>query len=454
MRSTLLAAAAVGLALPTWALHAQPTPWPGDAGVRPLKAPGGSHRPLTWNLAEPVLPLFNALEAGGRGELAIIGDSISFQANQYNWFLKALFEGDYGSGGEGFLSPSGMNGDCKGAAYVRCGISLNRSIGAGTSLNTGSRDPRCYGLDVDGNYGTLGFVGGIHGQITTMLYGDTATVHYVKEQGAGSFGVYVAGQLVAVLDASTDGPSEHASVTVQTNSPNPDWLTQVKVKHIDGGQVFIDGFEMSRNGGGFVYHRLARGGVGPDDFLNGLGEPTRAFLEELDPDLVFLMLDWSSSSWFFVFEEQTNALLDFYEAAMPDARFILVTHHAFKAGIASEADWYLQIAHQRGHGYINLFDLHSGLGELTALGFMADEVHMSAAGGAWFGQYIYDLLTEAAHVGRTADHDRDDQLDVNDLLAYFRDFAGRAPAADLDGDGAVDAADLADYLNAFARAMR
>lgn len=331
---------------------------------------------------------------------------------------------------------------------------MSNSIGAGVSTNTAERNPRSYGLDVDGNYGQLGFVDGIHGFLVSSVFGDSVTVHYVKEQGAGSFKILVNNVDIVILDASTDGEPEHATYTVQLNPATPDTTSSLKLRHVDGGQVFIDGLEMSSNQPGFVYHRLARNGVGPDDFLLGLGEPTRTFLSELSPHLMILMLDWSSPTWFGVFVEQTNELLDFYQSAMPDTKFILMTHHAFKVGIETEADWYYQIARERNIGYINLYNLYSGLSELQDLGFMQDDVHMSAAGGAWFAQYVYGLLTHAAGVARTADHNRDDHLDVSDLLAYVQDFAGRDPKADLNQDGTVDAADLHSYLDAFSQAMR
>lgn len=456
MRAKFVRAVAILLTLGAPVAGAQPSFDTSRRGAAPLVDTASGRRPLAWNLGPQLLPLFNALDAGEHGELAIIGDSISFRQNSYNWFLKARFDADFGSGGEGFLSPSGMDGSCEeGFTGVRCGIDLSNSQGAWISTNSGERSWRAFGLDVDGNYGILDVSeSGIHGRLSLLFYGDQITLHYVKEPGAGIFQVFLNGDPIAMYDASTTGDPEHASLTFATGSPGPEHLTSFVVKHISGGQVFVDGFRMMYDEPGFVYHRLARGGAGPSNFLNGAGPPTTAFLAELDPQLFIVMLDWAGIEQIDDYVDNMNALMDYYEASAPGSKFVLVTHHAFKESIALEADWLYEIARARGHGYINLYDLHEGFEELNALGFLEDEVHFTAAGGQWFGDYIYELLRDVGRAATTADHDGNGVMDVNDALAFITDFAAGDGDADLDADGSIDARDVAAYLGAYARATR
>ncbi len=454
MRSTLqwLGTSVLGVALSAQSLEAQPTPTPGAVGAASASRPGDSHRLLTWNLPSQVLPLFETLESGGKGDLAIIGDSISFAENSYNWFLKALFEADYGSGGEGFLSPSGMRGACEGDVYVRCGVDMDNTQGAWASLNSGPRHPRSYGLDVDGNYAIIQESStGIHGRYFLYLYGDEVTVHYIKEPGAGTFQVLLNKSTITTINADIPGEPEHASVTVPTGAENPDEINEITLRHISGGSVYLDGYQMSYGQSGFVYHRLARGGAGPDDFLDCIGQPTSDFLGTLDAELILVMLDWAGLNNAEPYVTNMNTLLDFLEGAAPNSKFILVSHHAFYEGIGQEADWLYLLARQRGHGYINLFDLHAGSGELGTLGFLEDEVHLTAAGGSWFADYIYGVLTDAAADARTADHNRDGVFDYQDLLAFLEGFVGADADTDVNADGSNDSADLTEFLDAFRR---
>jgi hypothetical protein len=71
-----------------------------------LAAAGAAHaqsRPLVENLRGHVLPLWEKMDAGGAGSLVIVGDSMSFRQDSYNWFLRDRLWDRFGNAGDGYL---------------------------------------------------------------------------------------------------------------------------------------------------------------------------------------------------------------------------------------------------------------------------------------------------------------------------------------------------------------
>jgi hypothetical protein len=359
--------------------------------------------PLQWNIREQTVGLFDKLESGGVGSMAIVGDSISFKQNSYNWFLRDRFWADYGNAGDGYLATGqGFNG-----GWEQNGPRLGLKIeGSGDSVHLESpnaeRRPEGY-VTPDGIYARMDGTGAI----TLSVFGPYCRLHYLKQPGGGVLRLSLNGQ--TLLEAPTDGGLAHASVDFQTPG-GPDTLSSVKVWTADGEPVQTSGLEMRTGKPGLVYHRLGRGGSGPLDFGRSRTPQTAAILSDLSPDLLVVMLDWVGPEEKVTYLEDMRALLDFYEAVMPESRVILMSHHPYKAGIAEQAAWLLQLAQERSVGYINLYGaIPGGLEEMKARGFLIDNVHLSAAGGQFFGDYVYGILKDAGTCDLpVVTHDPDD----------------------------------------------
>jgi hypothetical protein len=353
-----------------------------------LCTPAGAQEiPAEWNVRPQVLGLFDKLESGQVGSLAIVGDSISFHHDSYNWFLRDRFWADYGNAGDGYLAACtgfGSSGDRNGP---RDPIMMTISP-TEVTLASANSDREAWGwYEPEGLFSRLWGAG----YVQLKLFGPQCRLHYLKQPGGGTLRVAINKKVL--VDAPTNGAIEDAWVDLSVGG-DMNTLKTLKLSSLDGGTVQVSGIDMRTGAPGLVYHRLARGAAGPRDFVRSNTPATASLLADLSPDLLIVMLDWVGWDEKATFVEDTNRLLDFYAQAMPTTRVILMTHHPFKADIVDEAAWYYQIARERGMGFINLFATWpGGQAEMMAAGLLEPGgVHLTGAGGQWFGNYVYDLL--------------------------------------------------------------
>lgn len=408
-------------------------------------APGGgsacdlqSPRPLMFSIDQATAPLYDRLARGESANIMIVGDSISYRVNSYNWFLRDHLHAAFGSAGEGyfaigdgFTGPVNGKGPRPGQAMREADLSpdadpfQSNSTGHVRWAGANGARPLPWGAwTPDGIYAHLDGPGAIE----LDVYGRSATLHYLRMPAGGRFRVICNGVDLGVRSASVPMPGSqlgsaadrrfaspgagsavirqtpvtteqfeasvrHDSFSFETGAPDNDTLNTVRIEWVGGGLVQLNGIEMRSGAPGVSYTRIARGGQGPREFLNSANKVTAAQLLETRPDLLIVMLDWSTYEERQTFEADTHALLDFYQHAMPGTPVILMTHHPFISDMALEADIYRQIACERGCGYINLFDLFTGWQQMASLGFMFDSVHLTPTGGAWFGGYVFGALT-------------------------------------------------------------
>ncbi len=350
-------------------------------------------RPMDRSLKATAADWLEKLENHDVAHYVVIGDSISFRADTWTWFLRNMLEQRFGVAGDGYL---GFNGAFAftndGSINRRPGLKYRRSsnwaystTGAGARLPLGERS-------VDGLFTCIGATGWVEVEI----FGPKATLHFVREQGAGTLRIQVNGAWVADVDAASAESIPSLGVyTFSTGQSNPNVINRVRVSLVGATEenpqwTQVNGLFMSTGEPGPLFSRLARGGVGPEDFLRCDPGIFRDTLASLNPDLVIIMLDHDD---IFIYADSMAMLLDRVDQAVPDAEILLVTHHHFGESRAYDADVLNDLAASRSHGYLNFFDLHRDFAHLHALGFLIDSVHFSAVGGAWFARQ-YDLALQ------------------------------------------------------------
>ncbi len=342
--------------------------------------------PLEWNVRPQCQPLFSKLETGQVGTLAIVGDSISFWADSYNWFLRDRFWADYGNAGDGYLATGNGFKGYAGKNSPRYGITFSASA-SGVELPdiNSTRDPWGY-YTPDGIYARVSGTG----FLSLTFYGPSCRLYYLRQPGGGVMRLTLNG--VPLVDVPTDGAIAQDWLDFQTGR-GPFTKSTLKITSADGAVVQPDAMDMRTGLSGLAYHRLARGSAGPLDFVRSDTPACGALLTNLAPDVLIVMLDWVGNAEKLTFVRDTNQLLDFYGSAMPDTRIVLMTHHPFREEIHDEAVWLYQIAQERNMGFINLFDTFpGGAADMQAMGLLDGDVHLSAAGGEWYGDYVYNLL--------------------------------------------------------------
>jgi hypothetical protein len=274
--------------------------------------------------------------------------------------------------------------------------------------------------------------------------------------GGGVVEVEVDGAWYASVDTGlTGGEPEHGRLVIATGAAGPDELHSIRVTNNGLSAVQINAMEMREEGGGLRYHRLARGGAGPLQFLASRTDAVASCLASLEMQLLIVMLDASGAELNDVsfYESNLDALVEFYQTELPETKIVLMTHHPFRTLIGPQADAILRVSRARGTGYINLFDLFSGFEEMDALGYMSGVVHLTNAGGAWFGEYVYGVLRAAGRDALIADFNADGVFDFFDVQAFLGAFSGGVEGADVNEDGVLDFFDVQRFLSALSAAQ-
>ncbi len=352
----------------------------------------GAQRPLDRNLQGTLRDWKTLLENQRVAPYVVIGDSVSFRKDTWTWHLRPMLEARYGVAGDGYVAFNGSFGhEDDGTVNQRPGVALERSGNwAVTTSASGSRSE--YGeRSVDGIYTRIG----AHGWVEVRFYGPAATLHYIREPGAGVIRIEVNGAWEADVDASLPaGPPQLGTYTFMTGQEDPNVLNVARFSLFGATTqnpqwTQLNGLYMFTGNPGPLYSRLARGGVGPEDFLRC--DPTifQDTLAALDPALVIVMLDRDNLPGYGAF---LQALVQRIEAAVPDAEILLMTHHHFASGRASDVDVMETLAISRGHGFLNIFHLHRDPAHVQSLGFLIDSVHLSGIGGNWYASRVYEAI--------------------------------------------------------------
>ena len=402
---------------------------------------GGSPRPAHENLPRTLAPLYRELTGGGIGDVVLLGDSLTVTEGTFTYVMDDLFWGSYGIAGDG----------CRGlgigfATDMRPGIAFVSGPNTERSSLSGPRPMPVGGYTLAGSFTTM------HppdGALTYRLLGPKIRVEYVLQPGGGTFVLTDDADLSVVV--STDGEFGTGFVDVSL-AGDPDAPKHLYVNTAPGstGDIVLSAFVMRTGRPGYIQHYAGRGGVGPDDFLLADPETYAQLVGSLDPELVFVMLDYVGSIQPPPFKGRMEELLDRIEAGAPDAGIVLVTHHPFHQNLYMEANTYLELARERGHGYVNLYDLFDGPGELADLGYLRDNVHLTQTGAEFLGNYLFDLFEEQGRAAVIADQNRDNQFDFADVSSFLLAFAGQEPGADLAEPGGVwDFNDVVEFLLAF-----
>ncbi|MFI4896420.1 MAG: GDSL-type esterase/lipase family protein [Phycisphaerales bacterium JB059] len=383
---------------------------------------GGGGRPLHDNLPATLMPLYQQLMSSCVGEVVLIGDSLTINDNTYTYALNDLMWATYGLAGDGYRGVgNGFNGG------MRDGIGLVAAPNSVQSSNAGRRQLPMGAYTINGNFSTLYPP---NGALLYNVYGPHVRVHYVTQPGGGRFVVVPEGGESVSVDTDADLGIGSVDVTLGGVGEIPR-LLRIVTEFGSVGPVMIASIEMRSGLGGYVQHYAGRGGVGPTDFLRADEEVFESVLGTLDPELVLIMLDWVGGTEPASFRPEMNELLDRVEAGAPDAKVVLVTHHPYQPNLYQEAITYLELARERGHGFINLFDVFEDFEEMDALGYMADGVHLTEAGGQFFGSYVFDLFERQGRAAVIADASHDGQWDFTDVTAYVTLFAAQDKDADL-----------------------
>ncbi|MCA9282670.1 MAG: hypothetical protein H6812_04930 [Phycisphaeraceae bacterium] len=420
---------------------------------------------VSWNLEPQVQPWINKLRSGQQARIAFIGDSISFRNDTWIWFLRDMLDNRFGNAGEGYLSTAGGFVGPLNANGPRVGLSLNEfdnspSNNGGLAgdvywaTSNAPRDPVRGALSPDGMYAIVSD----DGKLYLNIFGTDATIFYIAEADGGTLrlrnGTSIVGEYSA---ASTTGP-ELRTINFSTGATDIDTISNLTLESVTGEPIQINGALMQGPDAGSLELRLSRGGVGPVDFLVGATQPVADQLAILAPDLAIVMIDWEfsyyepsnpSNNERYWFKRDTELLMDFYEDALPNTKFILASHHPFNPTMEEEAQKLYEIALERGHGFINLYTTWPSQPAMAAAGLLADNIHFSPTGGDWFARYYYDNIF--AHTCGP-DANNDGSIDVDDLNTVLANWQ-QPNAAWIDGDvnfdSVVDVDDLNEVLAAW-----
>jgi hypothetical protein len=358
-------------------------------------APAVEDRPRSLNVSQLAAEWRSSLEHGEVASFMIFGDSLVFRPDSLNWFFRDQLEKQYGNAGDGYLGLSLASWWFPGVNHLRPGLEFRYSpTGAMTPWWSELSGPR----DDNGRRSPDGYyvkIGTPEGWAEYDFYGPDATLHYIREPGAGMIQIEVNGAVIAAVDASLPrGEPQLATYTFKTGQADPAVLNTLRLTIPSATRnephwTQCNGLHMRTGNTGSMYHRVGRGGVGPDDYLTIEPAIFAQFMQAVAPDIVMIMMDPSAHPD--QYTPEMNEFVDRIDAAVPGTPIILITHHDWTPSMSDYADQLLAIAEERELGFINLVDVKT-LASMQSNGFLDDFVHLSAVGGAWFGDYLKSIM--------------------------------------------------------------
>ncbi|MFI4896314.1 MAG: hypothetical protein ACIARR_00640, partial [Phycisphaerales bacterium JB059] len=398
------------------------------------------------NLPQTLLPLYRELMNGGSGDVMLLGDSLTVTEGTFTYVMDDLFWSQYGIAGDG---SRGLGAGF--ASDMRPGIAFISGPNTDRSSLGGAREMPIGAYTLAGSFTTM------HppdGALTYRLLGPKIRVEYVTQPGGGTFVLTDDHDLN--ITVSTDGAygTGFVDLSLQGDPDAPKYL-YVDTAPGSTGDIVLSSFVMRTGRPGYIQHYAGRGGVGPEDFLRADPQAYTDLISRLNPELVFVMLDYIGAVEPTGYKAAMEEMLDRVEAGAPDAKIVLVTHHPFHQNLYMEAFTYYELAQERGYGFVNLFHLFDGPEELQDLGYLRDIVHLSPAGAEFFGHYFFDLFEEQGRAAVIADRNEDGQFDFADVTRFIEAFAGQEADADLaEPMGVLDFNDAVAFLLAYDTATR
>ena len=423
------------------------------AGVAAASWPALASNPRSYNLAAPTDALFDKLESGAeRAVMLVVGDSVSFREDSYLGYLQERFWGEFGVGDCGYRGASNAFGSPQSFHDTRpLGGSWRENAGdiPSRARISGPREVDAFFRPTD--IGPL-IPDGIYTQLEDGAeffingFGPTANLYLYCLPGAGEAQIELNGELLeTVIETDAAEPALLVHEVDTGALPGEPYSLSVFATPATGPVVFA-GAEMRSGTPGLTIQRITRGGSGPDANLKSINPTATAHLQTLAPDLIWIMLD-PDQRFGELYMQDMTALLDHYADVFPGVPTVLVSHHPFIPDIELQSDQLLQLARERGMGYIDLNETWADYDAMNDAGLMNGVVHLSPEGGQWFGAYLYGALLDARAC--PADWDASGTLDVADVIALLGSFDAGEPAADLDGNSALDVFDVIEYLGRF-----
>lgn len=336
--------------------------------------------PASYGVAAQVAPMFDKLEAGQMGRMAVVGDSIAFRPAWHS-HLRAEFGTEFGFAGYGYR---GVNIDFKWLNFQ--GVLETRVAFGGASTNivkakgSGKRDPTWGIYTPDGIFTRLRSDGAV---TLTIPSGLTVKLHYLRQPGGGDLQVYKNGVLIQTID--TDGSIGNMIVSLASG-------TKYKLMSADSSWVQVNALETTK-AAGFCLDRIGRGENNPANYNTGDTASTAAALTAMGVDLFMIETDrYTPNQTQVSFIADMKSYIAFIRAACPNAGVVLVSKHNSINHRADVADTLYQIAQDVGCGFIDHYYVKT-YEENLALGYLAtDGAHLSDTGGAFFAQYDADIM--------------------------------------------------------------
>ncbi len=398
--------------------------------------------------------LSSAQTTGRVVNTGVIGDSITTKRDTWVFWLRNHLWNHFGNAGEGSFDvhPSSTGDDSGG--YVWAPIIVTSWGVSGSWSRTYDDTSPTHPLFVTGNWAACNHSGG---GWRIVLHGADATLRYIEEPGAGTITASIADEIVLTVDADA---LEQASRSVEVPLPNGLDTYVIDLESTappaEPQPVKLDLIDVRTGLPGSVLHRWGQGGKPCSYFLAKNEQTYQDLLDTVEPDVLWIQCDPAYETMD-EYDADLRALVARFQNLRPGMPIVLISHHRFSNGHAAPTlVMYDVAADDPSVGFVNVFDLHEEKADIVTLGYLADDVHLTAKGGKFYAAWI---LREMLGWPR-ADLDLDGvvgQADLGDLLGAYGSAIGDdnfVDLADITRDGLVDQADLGAMLGDYGWSAR
>jgi lysophospholipase L1-like esterase len=354
-----------------WALRRQVDPI--EAGIGNLQ---------TWHRAQAGL---SKAEASRTAKIAVIGDSISMTPNRWLTAFQTRIAADQGGGlaGAGYISfhsvvYGNMAGWGKFTSVTPTGSWTERNINDSPA-----------GVGIDGCDVQSGAAGDTFTIVGTF---DTATIHYLKQSGGGTFKYSIDGGSNWSANIDTSNATDLFAAEVVTGATN------ALLIYANGADVRLFGVELLDTSvtNGTIVHKCAYTGASLEEFVTAsTTQSWQDSLTQLAPDLVIVWLGANNGST----NDATNkasmaTILDNIAAALTvDVLLISPYEHetAHTYEFASTADRYRELVKEKT---VALVDIRQVINYRSTdpQDFFEDATHINGYGGAVVASTVYKAL--------------------------------------------------------------
>jgi hypothetical protein len=332
------------------------------------------------NLAQTFDPIKQEMASGGIGNIAVIGDSLSFRGGSWLYPFIASMEATYGDAGSGYQGASLWTGG---------------GLDAGWTYPVINTDPAPYhsldGLWISTTAATDGYLQPSD-QNNNPLSSGTTQLQYIVQPGGGTFEQFnwVNESRVTSATISTNGAQSVGTYTFTDDGVAPWYLTN------GDGPVTLLGEVNTTGNPGVMISRMANGGWGINDFLQR-DWTFDAQVKLLSPTLYFIWLgqndQWETSASDYA--SKVEQLVNRLKSDTPDAQFCLVgTYDSGSTALQVTVQGMEEAAMAEDVGFIDLYDDAGNYAFMTANGDIDPTAppHFSDAGGDYMGQFMFDAF--------------------------------------------------------------